>query len=63
MWKSHNVRLRTMLALVATFPVFVALVAYAEEPDEIHFHDSYEAAIREAKQTQKPIFLEFRCAP
>lgn len=29
----------------------------------IHWFGSYEEAIREAKRTQKPIFLEFRCEP
>ena len=29
--------------------------------DEIPWLDSYSEAIREAKRTQKPIFLEFRC--
>jgi len=29
--------------------------------DEIEWLDSYPASIREAKRTNKPIFLEFRC--
>lgn len=29
--------------------------------DEIPWLDNYSEAIREAKRTQKPIFLEFRC--
>jgi hypothetical protein len=28
----------------------------------IFFHDDYNAALRDAKLTKKPIFLEFRCA-
>jgi hypothetical protein len=31
--------------------------------DEIQWLDRYSDAIREAKRTQKPIFLEFRCEP
>jgi hypothetical protein len=31
--------------------------------DSIFFHNDYAEALREAKQTGKPIFLEFRCAP
>ena len=31
--------------------------------DEVWWADSYAEAIREAQQTQKPLFLEFRCAP
>ncbi len=30
-------------------------------PDEITWLDNYPEAIREAKKTGKPIFLEFRC--
>ncbi len=30
-------------------------------PDEIPWLDNYKDAIKEAKQTGKPIFLEFRC--
>jgi hypothetical protein len=29
--------------------------------DEITWLDNYSEALREAKQTGKPIFLEFRC--
>lgn len=40
-------------------------VAHARgaDDDTIRFHDNYAEAIREAKATGKPIFLEFRCAP
>ena len=31
--------------------------------DEILWLDNYSKAIQEAKRTQKPIFLEFRCEP
>jgi hypothetical protein len=30
-------------------------------PDEVAWLDNYGDALREAKRTQKPIFLEFRC--
>jgi len=33
------------------------------QEDEIRWLDNYNEAIREAKRTQKPIFLEFRCEP
>jgi hypothetical protein len=29
--------------------------------DRIYWMNNYREAVREAKQTQKPIFLEFRC--
>ena len=35
----------------------------AQDSDSITFHENYNDALREAKQTRKPIFLEFRCAP
>jgi hypothetical protein len=31
--------------------------------DKLVWLDDYSAAIKEAKATGKPIFLEFRCAP
>jgi hypothetical protein len=33
------------------------------QDDGLHWHSSYQAAIEEAKRTQKPIFLEYRCEP
>jgi len=42
--------------------VFIGTVAVAAaSPDEVPWLDNYGNAIREAKRTQKPIFLEFRC--
>ena len=31
--------------------------------DKLVWLDNYEAALKEARTTGKPIFLEFRCAP
>ena len=50
-------------ALMAMTQIFATIIAGAEEPQEIRFHDSYHKAIQEARLTQRPIFLEFRCAP
>ena len=33
------------------------------QDNEIRWLDNYREAIQEAKRTQKPIFLEFRCEP
>jgi hypothetical protein len=33
------------------------------QSDEIYWFDNYNEAIREAKRTQKPLFIEFRCVP
>ena len=35
----------------------------AANGDKVYWHDNYAAALKEAKATGKPIFLEFRCAP
>ena len=52
---------RLMLMTFAT--IAFGVPAGAQEQKEIYFHEDYNAALREAKLTQKPIFLEFRCAP
>jgi len=33
------------------------------QDNEIRWFDNYRETIQEAKRTQKPIFLEFRCEP
>lgn len=46
--------------------VAMAVVAGAFSPvagAQLTWHDTYEAAITEAKETGKPIFLAFRCVP
>lgn len=35
---------------------------YAQD-DGFHWLNNYGEAIREARRTEKPIFLEFRCEP
>lgn len=35
----------------------------AQDPDSIFFFDDYQKALQEAKLTNKPLFLEFRCEP
>jgi hypothetical protein len=42
--------------------LLLAGAAFAQE-DGLHWHDNYPSALAEAKRTQKPIFLEFRCEP
>ena len=63
MSKRVNTSLLRSWALAIAAPIVVAMVARAEEPKDIVFHDSYKQALHEARLTQKPIFLEFRCAP
>jgi hypothetical protein len=49
-------------ALFGFFLAAVAVPTFAQE-DELRWLDNYRDAIQEAKRTQKPIFLEFRCEP
>ena len=56
-----------MRTLVTTAPiVFVCLALslplFAQE-ETLDWLDNYKQAIAEAKRTQKPIFLEYRCEP
>ncbi len=55
----RNFVLYAILACVVG-SVVVPLLA---QDDEIRWLDNYSEAIREAKRTGKPIFLEFRCEP
>ena len=44
--------------------VFTVLVlASAAQADDINWLGSYKEALSAAKQTGKPIFLEYRCEP
>jgi hypothetical protein len=61
--KSHTMRLASVWAVAAVAQISLAWAAVAQESENIFFHENYNLAIREAKLTQKPIFLEFRCAP
>ena len=49
-----------LFALVAYFVLSLSRPLPAQW-DEISWYDNYDEAIREAKRTGKPIFLEFRC--
>ena len=51
----HTLRL-AVFALVACLASSLPL-----QGDDISWYDNYDEAIREAKRTGKPIFLEFRC--
>lgn len=54
--------------LLSQFPALLACIglcgmvpAQAAQDEGIHWLGDYREAIRQARQTQKPIFLEFRC--
>ena len=49
-----------VLYLLVLAASFVAVPAQAQD-DGVYWFTDYRAALREAKQTQKPIFVEFRC--
>lgn len=42
--------------------VFSSL-ALAAQDETVDWHNNYQEAIQEAKRTNKPIFLEYRCEP
>ncbi len=49
------------ISSLALFAAIAFAGTASPAPDEIQWLDNYKDAIREAKQTRKPIFLEFRC--
>ena len=48
------------LCLLASAVAFLTPPAQAQD-DSVYWFSDYREALRQAKQTQKPIFLEFRC--
>ncbi|MDF1826402.1 MAG: Trx7/PDZ domain-containing (seleno)protein [Verrucomicrobiales bacterium] len=57
---------RTLVLGFFLLPVSLSSVAGQDQLPEgemIHWHSYYPDALEEARQTGKPIFLEFRCAP
>ena len=57
---SHRLaRMAFILACVAAFSAAPLL----PQTDGIVWFDDYREALREAKQTHKPILVEFRCEP
>ena len=46
-----------LLAFFLQFPVF----GFQAQNDEITWLGDYKEAIRQSRQTRKPIFIEFRC--
>ena len=49
----------------ATLAVLISLASplLAQQEDTVDWLNNYKEAIQEAKRTQKPIFLEYRCEP
>jgi hypothetical protein len=55
------VTFRNFSLLLACLFVAVAACTLPAQDTEITWVDNYQEALRLAKQTHKPIFLEFRC--
>ncbi len=49
------------LQTVLTAVFFLAAGPLPADDETVDWLDNYKKAIEEAKRTQKPIFLEFRC--
>ena len=62
MSRTANLLLIVWLLAVGS-ELMVPTHATAQSDDDIFFHDDYDKALREARRTKKPIFLEFRCEP
>ena len=52
---------RTYLGLVLA--AALSFPALAQDDDTIYWLDNYQEALRQSKETGKPIFLEYRCEP
>lgn len=51
-------------ARLAAGLVLLLSSAFAQSGDEtVDWHNNYREALQEARQTGKPIFLEYRCEP
>ena len=57
--QKRNLAIRALLACA----VLSVVVPSLAQDTRIPWLNNYSEAIREAKRTQKPIFLEFRCEP
>jgi hypothetical protein len=55
-----RIRERNLYALLAFLLGFVTIQLQAQD-NEINWLGNYREALRQAKQDNKPIFLEFRC--
>ncbi len=53
--------MRTLRLLLLAIVAFGLFPAYAQDEETVDWFDNYDKALAEAKRTNKPIFLEFRC--
>ena len=54
--------MRFPLLILAALSTAALLPAQSQD-DELNWLDNYKDAIKMAKETGKPIFLEYRCEP
>ena len=54
---------RTAALGVCLAAAFVIAAGLRPQQDDIQWLDNYGDALREARRTGRPIFLEFRCEP
>ncbi|MEM1440928.1 MAG: hypothetical protein AAGF67_01210 [Verrucomicrobiota bacterium] len=52
-----------MRASLLALPLLALTSANSADGPLLKWHHSYEEALEEARETNKPLFLEFRCAP
>jgi hypothetical protein len=55
--------MRLVAVALASWCAFVAQSAIAQDDDTLEWLDDYDEALALAKETGRPIFLEFRCSP
>jgi hypothetical protein len=58
--------MRILFLLTVLFAAVLALpapMAAQSDDDTLYWFDNYQSALKEAKATGKPIFLEYRCEP
>lgn len=55
--------LRQLLLCLAAISAIYTSRLEAQEIDSVEWLDNYQEALRVAKATGKPIFLEYRCEP
>ena len=55
------VMMRTLRLLLVTMGMLSLVPAFAQDEETVDWLDNYDKALAEAKRTNKPIFLEFRC--
>ncbi len=60
---TRNMRTLSLAAFLVAVLLAPLPVAAQADDDSLYWLDNYQAALKEAKATGKPIFLEYRCEP